>query len=33
MDRQTSKEWQLLEKVALASVVEQRRTRRWGIFF
>lgn len=33
MERQTSKEWQLLEKVALASVVEQRRTRRWGIFF
>lgn len=33
MDRQTSKEWQLLEKIALASVVEQRRSRRWGIFF
>ena len=28
-----SKEWQLLEKVALASFKEQRRSRRWGIFF
>lgn len=28
-----SQEWQLLEKVALASVEEQRRSRRWGIFF
>lgn len=27
------REWELLEKVALASVDEQRRTRRWGIFF
>ena len=27
------REWALLEKVALASVQEQRRTRRWGIFF
>jgi protease IV len=26
-------EWQLLEKVVLASVEEQRRARRWGIFF
>lgn len=26
-------EWQILEKVALASTVEQRRARRWGIFF
>ena len=26
-------EWKLLEKVVLASVVEQRRARRWGIFF
>ena len=26
-------EWQLLEKVLLSSVEEQRRTRRWGIFF
>lgn len=28
-----SKEWELLEKVAMASVDEQRRTRRWGILF
>lgn len=33
MDRNESKEWQLLEKVVLASVQEQRRARRWGIFF
>lgn len=33
MDRNESKEWQLLEKIALASVQEQRRARRWGIFF
>ena len=26
-------EWQLLEKIALASTVEQRKARRWGIFF
>ncbi|MGB5324505.1 MAG: S49 family peptidase [Pseudomonadales bacterium] len=26
-------EWRILEKVALASVVEQRKARRWGIFF
>lgn len=26
-------EWQLLEKVLLSSVEEQRRARRWGIFF
>jgi protease-4 len=26
-------EWQLLEKVVMASVHEQRRARRWGIFF
>ncbi len=25
--------WRLLEKAVLAGVVEQRRTRRWGIFF
>lgn len=30
---QNSKEWQLLEKIATASVIEQRRSRRWGIFF
>ena len=28
-----TKEWQLLEKVALESFKEQRRSRRWGIFF
>ncbi len=27
------KEWKLLEKAVLASVEEQRRSRRWGIFF
>ena len=27
------KSWQLLEKALLASVEEQRRSRRWGIFF
>ncbi|AOA57847.1 signal peptide peptidase SppA [Acinetobacter larvae] len=27
------KEWQILEKMLLASVVEQRRSRRWNIFF
>jgi protease-4 len=27
------KSWQLLEKTVLASVQEQRRSRRWGIFF
>ena len=26
-------EWQLLENVLMASVAEQRRSRRWGIFF
>lgn len=30
---QNTKEWQLLEKVALESFKEQRRSRRWGIFF
>jgi len=29
----TGKEWHILEKAVLASVEEQRRTRRWGIFF
>ena len=29
----TGKEWEILEKAVLASVEEQRRTRRWGIFF
>ena len=28
-----NKTWKLLEKAVLASVTEQRRTRRWGIFF
>lgn len=28
-----AKSWQLLEKALLASVQEQRRARRWGIFF
>lgn len=32
MEQQT-KEWQILEKVALESFKEQRRSRRWGIFF
>ena len=27
------KSWKLLEKTLLASVQEQRRARRWGIFF
>lgn len=27
------KEWQLLEKTLMASIVEQRRARRWSIFF
>ena len=29
----SGQEWKLLEKVVLASVTEQRRARRWGIFF
>lgn len=29
----TGREWQLLEKALLASITEQRRARRWGIFF
>ena len=29
----SGQEWQLLEKVVMASVNEQRRARRWGIFF
>jgi len=29
----TGQEWKLLEKVLLVSVEEQRRTRRWSIFF
>jgi len=27
------REWQLLEKLAMSSVEEQRKSRRWGIFF
>ena len=27
------KSWKLLEKTLLAGVQEQRRSRRWGIFF
>lgn len=29
----TGQEWKLLEKAVLASVEEQRRARRWGVFF
>lgn len=29
----TGQEWKILEKAVFASVEEQRRTRRWGIFF
>ncbi len=29
----TSKEWQIIEKTMMASVEEQRRARRWSIFF
>jgi protease-4 len=28
-----NKEWKLLEKVVMASTLEQKRSRRWGIFF
>ncbi|UNU72995.1 signal peptide peptidase SppA [Moraxella nasovis] len=31
--RPTTKEWHLLEKTLLASIDEQRRSRRWSIFF
>lgn len=30
---QSGKEWQILEKAVMASVEEQKRARRWGIFF
>jgi protease-4 len=34
MSDNNGREWQLLEKaVTLASVDEQRKARRWGIFF
>lgn len=29
----TEKEWRLLEKLLMSSMLEQRRARRWGIFF
>ncbi|MEE4893834.1 S49 family peptidase [Pseudomonas alliivorans] len=32
-EREEAKGWKLLEKTLLASVQEQRRARRWGIFF
>ncbi|MEE4731150.1 S49 family peptidase [Pseudomonas alliivorans] len=32
-EREEAKSWKLLEKTLLASVQEQRRARRWGIFF
>lgn len=32
-DNQNRPEWKILEKLALSSLVEQRRARRWGIFF
>ncbi|MGP0174075.1 signal peptide peptidase SppA [Pseudomonas sp. NCHU5208] len=32
-DGEDAKSWKLLEKVLLSSVQEQRRSRRWGIFF
>jgi protease-4 len=32
-DNGDDKSWKLLEKTLLASVQEQRRSRRWGIFF
>lgn len=32
-DKADQRSWQLLEKTLLASVQEQRRARRWGIFF
>ena len=34
VDAQLNKpEWKILEKVATASMIEQRKSRRWGIFF
>lgn len=32
-NNKAGQEWQILEKAVLASVEEQRRARRWGIFF
>ena len=28
-----SKEWKLIEQLAMQGLTEQRKTRRWGIFF
>lgn len=33
MSENNGREWQLLEKVALASINEQKKARRWSIFF
>ncbi len=33
VDSNDRPEWKILEKLALSSLVEQRRARRWGIFF
>lgn len=33
LKQNNSNEWQLLERVVLSSIEEQRRARRWGIFF
>ena len=33
VDNGDDKSWKLLEKTLLAGVQEQRRARRWGIFF
>jgi protease IV len=32
-DNGDDKSWKLLEKTLLAGIQEQRRARRWGIFF
>ena len=32
-EQPTGQEWKILEKAVMASVEEQRRSRRWGIFF
>ena len=33
MSDNNGREWQLLEKITLASVEEQKKARRWSIFF
>jgi protease-4 len=33
MSDNNGREWQLLEKITLASVDEQKKARRWSIFF